>query len=62
MVQLLQDLNEKLAKLAAPPPLLRSKLSAKQKSDLIDQLGPQGYLALPWDDQPPKRDRFGRVV
>ena len=57
----LAAVNEKLAKLAAPPAILRSRLTAKEKSTLIAELGPQGYLALPWsDDQERKEARSSR--
>jgi hypothetical protein len=44
----LAAVNEKLEKLTAPPPLRRSKLTAREKSDLITQIGGEAYLALPW--------------
>ena len=36
----------------------RSQLTPKQTSDLIDRVGYERYMQIPWDDQP--RDDSGR--
>jgi hypothetical protein len=38
----------------------RAHLTPKQKSALIDRIGPDAYLALEWDDPAPPRDDLGR--
>jgi hypothetical protein len=38
----------------------RSKLSALEKSRLIDQLGKDRYMTLPWDDGKEPRDEAAR--
>jgi hypothetical protein len=44
----LAAVNEKLAKLTAPPPLRRRDMSAKSKSDFIFEHGLDKYQELPW--------------
>jgi hypothetical protein len=38
----------------------RRDLTPKEKSLLIDKLGPAGYLALPWGEPDQPRDSNGR--
>jgi chromosome segregation ATPase len=44
----LAAVNEKLAKLTAEPPLVRSKMSALEKSRYIQAHGKAKYDSLPW--------------